>query len=65
MNDFDTRAEYIDKQLEAAGWSTSGDVPVQREYNINDGEIKAGGIRTGKLIADYVLSCLSPLELCQ
>jgi hypothetical protein len=49
-----TRAEFIDKQLEAAGWSTGGDVRVQREYNINAGEIRAGGIRTGKLIADYV-----------
>jgi type I restriction enzyme, R subunit len=56
MNEADTRAEHIDKQLEAAGWSTGGDVRVQREYNINAGEIKAGGIRTGKLIADYVLS---------
>lgn len=56
MNEADTRAEFIDKQLEAAGWSTGGDVRVQREYNINAGEIKAGGIRTGKLIADYVLS---------
>jgi type I restriction enzyme R subunit len=56
MNEADTRAEYIDKQLEAAGWTTGGDVRVQREYNINDGEIKVGGIRTGRLIADYVLS---------
>ncbi|MDA7841917.1 DEAD/DEAH box helicase family protein [Gammaproteobacteria bacterium] len=55
MNEADTRAEFIDKQLEAAGWSTGGDVRVQREYNINPGEIKTGGIRTGKLIADYVL----------
>lgn len=56
MNEADTRAELIDKQLEAAGWSTGGDIRVQREYKINAGEIKAGGIRTGKLIADYVLS---------
>ena len=56
MNEADTRAEFIDKQLEAVGWSTGGDVRVQREYNINAGEIRAGGIRTGKLIADYVLS---------
>ena len=56
MNEADTRAEYIDKQLQAAGWSTGGDVRVQREYNINAGEIRAGGVRTGKLIADYVLS---------
>ncbi len=56
MNEADTRAEFIDKQLEAAGWSTGGDVLVTREYPINAGEIKAGGIRTGKMIADYVLS---------
>jgi type I restriction enzyme, R subunit len=56
MNEADTRAELIDKQLETAGWSTGVDVRVQREYNINAGEIRAGGIRTGKLIADYVLS---------
>ncbi len=56
MNEADTRAEFIDKQLESSGWKTDRDVRVQREYNINAGEIKAGGIRTGKLIADYVLS---------
>ena len=56
MNEADTRAEYIDKQLEAAGWSSGGDVRVQCEYNINAGEIKAGGVRTSKLVADYVLS---------
>ncbi|MDC1495556.1 DEAD/DEAH box helicase family protein [Amylibacter sp.] len=55
MNEADTRAEFIDKQLQAAGWSTGGDVRVQREYKINAGEIRAGGVRTGKLIADYVL----------
>ena len=26
MNEADTRAEYIDKQLEAAGWTSGGDV---------------------------------------
>ena len=56
MNEADTRAELIDPQLRAAGWITGGDVLVQREYNINDGEIKAGGIRAGQLKADYVLS---------
>ncbi len=57
MNEADTRAELIDPKLLAAGWktdSTSG-VRVRREYQINDGEIRAGGIRTGKLIADYIL----------
>jgi len=56
MNEADTRAELIDPQLRAAGWITGGDVLVQREYNINAGEIKAGGIRAGQLKADYVLS---------
>ena len=58
MNEADTRAEHIDKQLEAAGWVTNAEtgVLVRREYSINDGEIGAGGIRTGKLKADYVLS---------
>ena len=56
MNEADTRAELIDPQLKAAGWVSGGDVLVQREYNINAGEIKAGGIRAGQLKADYVLS---------
>ena len=56
MNEADTRAELIDPQLRAAGWVTGGDVLIQREYNINAGEIKAGGIRAGQLKADYVLS---------
>ena len=56
MNEADTRAELIDPQLRAAGWVTGGDILVQREYNINAGEIKAGGIRAGQLKADYVLS---------
>ena len=57
MNEADTRAEYIDKQLEAAGWLTSAKtgVRVRREYNINDGEIRSSGIRTGQLKADYIL----------
>ena len=57
MNEADTRAELIDKQLVAAGWITSADtgVRVRREFNINDGEIRASGIRTGRLIADYIL----------
>ena len=57
MNESDTRAELIDKQLEATGWITNADtgVRVRREYNINAGEIRASGIRTGQLKADYVL----------
>ena len=56
MNEADTRAELIDPQLKNAGWITDVDVRVQREHNINAGEIKAGGIRVGQLKADYVLS---------
>ncbi len=57
MNEADTRAELIDPQLLAAGWKTDSatGIRVRREYQINDGEIRAGGIRTGKLIADYIL----------
>lgn len=57
MNEADTRAELIDKQLEASRWITSAEtgVRVRREFNINAGEIRAGGIRTGQLKADYVL----------
>ena len=57
MNEADTRAEYIDKQLEAAGWITSAKtgVRVRQEYNINAGEIRSSGIRTGQLKADYIL----------
>jgi type I restriction enzyme R subunit len=56
VNEADTRAELIDKQLEAAGWKTGGDVRVFREFNINDGEIKPSGIRFRQLKADYVLA---------
>ena len=57
MNEADTRAEFIDKQLEAAGWITSAEtgVRLRREYNINAGEIRASGLRTGQLKADYIL----------
>ncbi len=57
MNEAETRAEIIDPLLAVAGWRTdnSTGVRVRREYQINDGEIRAGGIRTGQLKADYVL----------
>ena len=55
MNEADTRAELIDPQLKASGWG-EGQSRVHREYNINAGEIRAGGIRTGQLKADYILS---------
>ena len=55
MNEADTRAELIDPQLKLAGWGDVADSRIQREYNINAGEIKAGGLRAGKMKADYVL----------
>jgi len=55
VNETDTRAELIDPKLKEAGWGI-GDARIQREYYINAGEIKVGGIRASKLKADYVLS---------
>ncbi len=55
MNEADTRAERIDPQLKQAGWGDVAESRIQREYNINAGEIRAGGIRTGQLKADYIL----------
>lgn len=56
MNEADTRAELIDVQLRDAGWGVIAESRIQREFNINAGEIRAGGIRAGKLKADYILS---------
>lgn len=56
MNEADTRAELIDPQLKQAGWGVVAESRVQREYNINAGEIRAGGIRTGQMKADYILT---------
>ena len=57
MNEADTRAELIDKQLQAAGWRTDSatSVRVWREYGISADEIKISGARTPQLKADYVL----------
>jgi type I restriction enzyme, R subunit len=55
MNEADTRAELIDPLLKQSGWGDIAESRVQREYNINAGEIRAGGIRSGQMKADYVL----------
>jgi type I restriction enzyme R subunit len=55
VNEADTRAELIDPKLKKAGWGDVADSRVQREYSINAGEIRSGGIRTGQMKADYVL----------
>jgi type I restriction enzyme R subunit len=56
VNEADTRAELIDPKLKDAGWGDVAESRVQREYNINAGEIRSGGIRTGQMKADYVLA---------
>ncbi|NDD67284.1 DEAD/DEAH box helicase [bacterium] len=55
MNEADTRAELIDPKLKQAGWGVVPASRVQREYPINAGEIRSGGIRAGQMKADYVL----------
>lgn len=55
MNETDTREELINPQLLQAGWSVVPESRIQREYPINAGEIRAGGVRVGKMKADYVL----------
>lgn len=55
MNEADTRAELIEPQLRNAGWGVVAQSRIMREYNINDGEIKVGGIRSKRMIADYIL----------
>lgn len=55
MTEAETRAEYIDPALKAAGW---GEVPgsrVRREYYINKGRLQGNGKRANPEIADYVL----------
>ena len=55
MNESETRAELIDKQLEACGWGTTPGSRVLREFKITSGQIQSGGIRGKKEIADYIL----------
>ena len=55
MNEAETRAEYIDPALKAAGWGVAEGSRIPREYHITPGRIEGLG-RCGKpLIADYVL----------
>jgi type I restriction enzyme R subunit len=55
MNEADTRAELIDPQLKLAGWGDVAESRILREFNINAGEIRAGGMRSSQMKADYVL----------
>lgn len=55
MNESETRAELIDKQLEASGWGTVAGSRILREFHITSGKIQSSGNRGKKEIADYVL----------
>jgi type I restriction enzyme R subunit len=55
MNEAETRAELIDPKLKACGWGVVEGSRIQREYNITAGQIQAGGGRSKKVIADYIL----------
>jgi type I restriction enzyme, R subunit len=55
MNEAETRAEYIDPALKAAGWGVVEESLILREYPITLGRIEGHGRRGKPLIADYVL----------
>lgn len=55
LNEAETRAEYIDPALKAAGWGVVEDSRILREYRITQGRLQGGGRRTEPEIADYVL----------
>ncbi len=55
MNEAETRAELIDPKLKACGWGVVEGSRILREYNITAGKIQAGGGRSKKIIADYIL----------
>jgi type I site-specific restriction endonuclease len=55
MNEAETRAELIDPKLKACGWGVVEGSKILREHLINLGQIKTGGVRGKREIADYVL----------
>src|SRR5712692_10782600 len=55
MNEAETRAEYIDPALAAAGWGVVEGSRIRREYPITLGRIEGHGKRGKALTADYVL----------
>lgn len=55
MNEAETRAEYIDPALKAAGWGVAEGSRILREYPITLGRIEGHGRRGKALTADYVL----------
>ena len=55
MNESETRAEYIDPALKAAGWGVVEGSRILREHPITLGRIEGHGHRGKALTADYVL----------
>ncbi|NOU15055.1 MAG: DEAD/DEAH box helicase family protein [Methylococcaceae bacterium] len=55
MNEAETRADYIDPALAAAGWGVVDGSRIRREYSITLGRIEGHGKRGKALTADYVL----------
>lgn len=55
MNEAETRAEYIDPALAAAGWGVVEGSRIRREFSITPGRIEGPGRRGQPLTADYVL----------
>jgi type I restriction enzyme R subunit len=55
MNEAETRAEYIDPALKAAGWGVVEGSRILREYHLTLGRIEGHGKRAKPDIADYVL----------
>jgi type I restriction enzyme, R subunit len=55
MNEAETRAEYIDPALKAAGWGTVDGTRIRRSHYIAPGRIEGQGRPGQPLYADYVL----------
>jgi type I restriction enzyme R subunit len=55
MNEAETRAEYIDPALKAAGWGVVDGSRIRRAHPITLGRIEGRGRRDNPLFADYVL----------
>lgn len=55
MNEAETRAEYIDPALAAAGWGKVDGSRIRREYYITPGRLEGFGRRAKGLKADYLL----------
>src|ERR1700728_2193893 len=55
MNEAETRADYVDPALKAAGWGVVEGSRIRREHSITLGRIEGHGRRAKPLIADYVL----------